>query len=159
MSVNNLAITKVHEEFVAKIVKTSIVWCLENEEGVATTGSTLFENEENEPVDVLCFWSDKSKAQACANGDWKDYAPVEIPLGEFIENWCVGMSNDGIMAGTDFDSELEGFEADTLELILEIAEEVKTQNKTIELSNNKTLDELVSEVNSILNLESDEDEE
>lgn len=158
MSTNNLAITKSHEEFVAKIVSTSMVWCLENEEGVATTGSTLFENEDNEPVDVLCFWSDKAKAQACANGDWKDYAPVEIPLGEFIENWCVGMSNDGIMAGTDFDTDLDGFEADTLELILEIAEEVKTQNKSIELTNNKTLDELVNEVNSILNLESDEDE-
>jgi hypothetical protein len=158
MSVNNLAITKTHEEFIAKIVKTSTVWCLENEEGVATTGSTLFENEDNEPVDVLCFWSEKSKAQACANGDWKDYSPTEIPLAEFIENWCVGMSNDGIMAGTDFDTELEGFEADTLELILEIAEEIKNQNTTLDLANGKSLDELVNEVNDILNLESDDEE-
>ena len=68
------------------------------------------------------------------------------------------MSNDGIMAGTDFDTELEGFEADTLELILEIAEEIKNQNTTLDLANGKSLDELVNEVNDILNLESDDEE-
>src|SRR6187402_1652773 len=91
------------DEFIKKVCQTELVWALEKEEGYATASSISYEDDEGEPAEVLCFWSDKSLALLCAKDDWEGYVPVEIPLTDFIENWCIGMDNDLIMAGIEFD--------------------------------------------------------
>src|SRR6478736_3035784 len=96
------------EQFTNKIIETGFVWALEKEEGYATASSLDYEDDEGDPAEVLCFWSEKSLALACSKDDWEGYTPIEIPLEDFIENWCIGMDNDLIMAGLDFDEELLG---------------------------------------------------
>ena len=100
---------------------------------------------------MLCFWSGKALAKACAKEEWSGYKPVEIPLGEFIETWCISMANDNMMVGPDFDQNMHGNEIDPLELIVELATELKAQAKTIVLQNYAQLDQLVTEVKKILN--------
>jgi hypothetical protein len=138
------------EEFITKISETELVWALEKEDGFATASSINYEDDEGDPAEVLCFWSDKSLAVACAKDDWEGYVPVEIMLADFIENWCIGMDNDLIMAGIDFDTELIGDELDPLELILVIGDALKKQDKKISLEKYRSMDDLVSEVNKIL---------
>ncbi len=138
------------EQFIAKIIETELVWALEKEDGFATASSINYEDDEGDPAEVLCFWSDKTFAEACAKDDWEGYTPVQIPLGDFIENWCIGMDNDLIMAGIDFDTELVGDELDPLELIIVIGELLSKQEKKIALEKYRSMDDLVAEVNKIL---------
>jgi hypothetical protein len=150
MSEEHLIIKKQHDKFISEVCKTEIVWALEKEDGFATSTSLNYEDDNDEPVEVLCFWSEKELADSCAKDDWNDYKPVEIPLNDFIENWCIGMANDLIMAGTNFDADLFGHEIDPLELIIELSEELKNQKKEIKLQNHKSFDDFVNEVNKIL---------
>lgn len=138
------------ETFIAKISETEVVWALVKEDGYATATSMDFEDDEGEPADVLCFWSDESLALACSKDDWEGYTSVEIPLVDFIENWCVGMDEDLIMAGLDFDKELVGEEIDPLELILEIGAVLFEQEKKLILPSGKSLETLLKEVSKVL---------
>ncbi|HSZ24849.1 MAG TPA: DUF2750 domain-containing protein [Cytophagaceae bacterium] len=140
-----------HKTFITCICETETVWALEKEEGFATSTSLNYEDDDDEPVEVLCFWSDKDLAASCAKDDWQDYSPVAISLGDFIENWCIGMANDLILAGTNFDQDLIGHEIDSLELIVELDGGLKKIGKEIVLENHKSLNDLVAEVSKILN--------
>ena len=46
-----------------------------------------------------------------------------------MENWCVGMQSDGVIAGTNFDPELLGTEIQPLDLLLELFEELRKNGK------------------------------
>jgi hypothetical protein len=150
MSEEHLTIKEQHESFLNQVCKTETVWALEKEDGFATSTSLNYEDDNDEPVEVLCFWSEKAFADSCAKDNWQGYTPVEIPLDDFIENWCIGMANDLIMAGTNFDADLVGHEIDPLELIIELSEELKNQKKEIELQNHKSFVDFIDEVNKIL---------
>lgn len=87
-----------HEEFIKKICKTEKVYGLENQVGFATLDSANYEDENGKSMPVMCFWSNRNGARACAKDKWKSYEPSEIQLAEFIEEWCVGMYNEGLLA-------------------------------------------------------------
>jgi len=138
-----------HEQFIKKVCETGKVWGLENDEGFAMSSSSEYESEDGEALELMCFWSDLSLAKACKKDEWTDYRTSEVELGDFIENWCTGMADDGLLIGTDFDQNLVGFEIDPLDLVLEICEELKNQKKTVKLENYKSIDELIEEIESI----------
>lgn len=146
----NLILLEKHQQFVESICQTKIVWALEGKDGYATTFSEEFENEEGIPAELLCFWSSQENAMACIKKEWKNYKAIPISLTEFIENWCIGMSNDELFVGTDFDIDLLGYEADPLELIIEIADELIETNNEIELNYFKSLNELKIQVQETL---------
>jgi hypothetical protein len=54
------------------------------------------------------------------------------------------------MIGTDFDDNLYGYEADPLELILEIVEQLKTLDKKVEFENFEDLNDLESQIKEAL---------
>ena len=139
-----------HEKFIKTICETGIVYGLENEEGFATSASNEYEDENGEPVEIICFWSEKAYANACMKEDWSTFNITEISLADFIENWCVGMHNDELLAGTDFDSNLFGTEAEPLSILLQIIEELKSTGKTIALESYENIEELESQVNASL---------
>lgn len=138
------------EKFIKTICETGIVYGLENEEGFATSFSNEYENEDGEPVEVICFWSEKAYANDCIKEDWSTFNIAEIPLADFIENWCIGMHNDELLAGTDFDSNMFGTEAEPLTIIIQIIEELKSTGKTITLESYENIEELESQVNDSL---------
>lgn len=140
-----------YEKFIKEICQSEIVWMLDNEDGFAIADSNEFENEDGEPLGMICFWSKKSMAQDCAREDWEEYTPTEIKLSEFIENWCITMANQNIMSGPNFDEDMTGIEVDPLELILDIEKELNIQGKKIQLENYTQLEVLVMEVKKLLN--------
>ena len=128
-------IEKRHKRFIKTVCESEIVYGLENNEGFATSSSMEHEDEDGEPIIIICFWAEESLAKSCIRKDWSDYNVTPISLSEFIENWCVGMENDGLLVGTEFDQNMFGFEAKPLELILELSAELKSKGK--DLSFNK----------------------
>jgi hypothetical protein len=146
---NSIIVRQRYERFIKKVCETLVVCGLESNEGFATSSSNDYEDSEGEPVGLICFWSESALAKSCLKDDWSDYKLVEISLGDFIENWCVGMSGDDLMVGTNFDSNMFGFEADPLDVIIELTNELNNQGKEIELQKYDRLDDLVNEIGNI----------
>jgi Protein of unknown function (DUF2750) len=139
-----------HEKFIKTICETGIVYGLENEEGFATSFSNEYENEAGEPIELICFWGEKDAATACAKNDWSSFNVTEISLVEFVENWCIGMHNDEILAGTAFDDNLFGAEIEPLVIVYQVIEELKHTGKTLALTQYENLEELEALVNDNL---------
>jgi hypothetical protein len=139
------------DTFVKTICKSKILYGLESEEGFAISGSVDYDDENGEPVEVICFWSEEALAAACTKEDWANYQVVEIPLAEFMENWCIEMNNDGLLAGIDFDENLSGLEIEPLDLVMELIKELKSSNKSIAFESYESLADLekhIREANS-----------
>ncbi|WP_026942932.1 DUF2750 domain-containing protein [Hellea balneolensis] len=131
---NSSDIKKQHKRFVCDVVKSGIVSGLQSDEGWASSSSNSYENENGEPENIICFWSDGKRARVCQKKYWPNYAPQEIILSSFMENWLTGMDQDGSIAGTNFDWNLFGFEALPLNLIIELFDEINNVEKTLNFS-------------------------
>lgn len=139
-----------HQHFVEKVCVTEIVYTLKNEEGYVSAPCSLMEDDEGLPFDKMCFWSDHDLATRCITEEWQDCIIDEIPLTDFIEKWCVGMSSEGLIAGTEASVEGIGFEIDPLELVLQLAEELKRQHKQVNLKQYDDIDNLAQQIRDIL---------
>jgi hypothetical protein len=74
-------------------------------------------------------------------------------LAEFLENWCIGMSNDGLLVGTSFDRNLIGYEVDPLEILLEVLNELEETNKQIQLTYFDSLEAFEEHVRNAIEIE------
>lgn len=77
-------------------------------------------------------------------------------MTEFIENWCMGMEGDGLLVGTEFDQNMFGFEADPLELIIDLLNELEANNQQLKFTKFKDQVILKSQINEILNSENEQ---
>ena len=134
-----------HKKFIERVVNFDAVWGLESDEGFATSESNDFEGAE-----VIPFWSDKAYAAALIKEDWRHYQPTSMPLVDFIENWLVGMYNDGLLVGTNWDANMFGKEIEPLELALEIADEVIAKGKSLSLNKYKDIIDYQTQVRKAL---------
>lgn len=146
MQQDHTAIKTRHEKFVKNVCETNIVYGLKSKDGFATSDSNDQEDEDGEPIGIICFWSEKALANACIKDDWAEYQVAEITLSEFIENWCIGMNNDNLLAGTNFDHNLSGFEIEPLELALELIKELKANKNNITLRKFTGLNDLEKQI-------------
>ena len=153
MTQNEQTLKQRHEKFIQTICVNEKVYVLEGEDGFATSYSNELEDEEGNPLDVLCFWSDKAGANACIHSEWTGYQITEISLAEFLENWCIGMSNDGLLVGTNFDRNLFGYEVDPLEILLEVLNELEETNKQIQLTHFESLEAFEIQVRNAIEFE------
>ncbi|MFJ1434472.1 DUF2750 domain-containing protein [Capnocytophaga canimorsus] len=150
---NSSTIDARYEHFISKVVQTQIIYTLEDKQGVAICGSNDFELD-GEPVPVLLFWSDKVLANACKVEEWASYDVKEIPLNEFMENWCLGMYDDEVVSGIEFDMNLFGKEESPLRLLHDLLEEVKSTKTAISFNQFKSVTDMesyLSEIGDTLN--------
>ena len=143
---NHIDVKLKHEKFVKKVCETNLVYGLENKDGFATSSSNDLEDEDGEPIGIICFWSEKALAKSCSKNDWEEYEPTEIRLAEFIENWCVGIDNDELLVGTNFDQNMFGNEIEGYGLILELIEELKKKNKELDFEKFEDLKDLENQI-------------
>lgn len=141
---------KRHQKFLTEICQSQKVWTLQNETNYATCFAEEYEDVEGYSTQVICFWSSKEQAQACVISEWKDYKIVSFSLSEFLENWCIGMANDRVVAGTNFNTNMIGKESDPLDLIIEIAQELRNQKVKVTLPNFETVRKLEIQVKQLL---------
>jgi len=139
-----------HLEFIKTISKSEIVYGLRGKNGFATSNSTQYEDEDGKPIGMICFWSEKRRVKSCATDEWKNYKVTGIPLPEFIENWCIGMANDGLLIGTQFDRNLFGYETEPLVLILDLITELKSLEKNLNFRKFNGIEDLEKHVKKIV---------
>ncbi|MGS2727898.1 DUF2750 domain-containing protein [Psychroserpens sp. BH13MA-6] len=139
-----------HQKFIKTVSENGIVYGLKSKNGFATSNSTQFEDDNGNPIVMICFWAEKVRAKSCAKDEWKKYKAIEIPLPEFMENWCVGMANDGLLIGTQFDQNLFGYEVEPLDLIIELTTELKSIGKDLTFRKFNGIDDLEKQVKGII---------
>ncbi|PWN67363.1 DUF2750 domain-containing protein [Chryseobacterium oncorhynchi] len=147
---DHITVQNRYKDFIKKIIETEIVYTLKDEKGYATSYSNEIEDEDGEPTQIVCFWSDPARAKSCVDQEWSHYEVSPISLREFIENWCLGMNSDGLIVGTNFDSHLFGYEAEPLEVIMDSIEELRTTGKSLELRKFENMGDLESQIREIL---------
>jgi hypothetical protein len=138
-----------HLKFVKTVSDSEIVYGLKSKNGFATSSSTQFEDDDGKPIGMICFWAEKVRAKSCTKDEWKKYKVTEIPLAEFMENWCVGMANDGLLIGTQFDQNLFGHEVEPLDLILELTSQLKSIKKDLNFKKFNGIADLEKQVKEI----------
>lgn len=152
---DSIVIRNRHRRFIKVVCKTGIVYGLESKDGFASSSSVHFEDEDENPIGIICFWAEKALAKSCIKNGWSDYEITEIPLPDFIENWCIGMGGDGLIVGTEFDQNMFGFEADPLELIIDLLNELEVKSTQLKFAKFKSNIDLKSQVQEILNYENE----
>lgn len=148
---DHITVENRHNDFIKKVSETEMIYALKDENGYAVSYSNELEYEDGDPVQIICFWSDQARAKSCIADEWSHYEVSSVPLNDFVENWCLGMNNDGLVVGTNFDSNLFGFEAEPLELVLDIIEELKKTGKNITLRKFKSIEEMETQIKKVLN--------
>jgi len=139
-----------HLKFIKTVSESGIVYGLKSKNGFATSSSTQFEDDNGNPIGMICFWAEKVRAKSCAKDEWRKYKVTEIPLAEFMENWCIGMVNDGLLIGTQFDQNLFGHEVEPLDLILELTSELKSTGKDLTLRKFNGIADFEEQVKAII---------
>ncbi|AIZ64307.1 hypothetical protein PK28_12560 [Hymenobacter sp. DG25B] len=134
-----------HQKFIDRICVSEIVWGLKSLNGWAISESNEFDNTE-----LIPFWSDRAYAAACAKNEWSDYTPAEIPLVEFLENWCVGIHIDNGLIGTNMDSNMFCKEIEPLQLILDIISKMNKYKKPLKLSKYESSEDFKEQIQQIL---------
>ena len=147
---DSILIEKRHKRFIKEVCESEIVFGLENKEGFATSSSIHYEDEEGEPIEIICFWAEKSLAKSCIKEGWVDYELSEMPLSDFMENWCVGMDNDGLLIGTEFDQNMFGYETEPLDLILDLCTELKSLGKDLDFQKFEGISDFENQVKAIV---------
>jgi hypothetical protein len=104
-----------HDRFVRTARESGLVWGLKSDQGWA-----VCESNEYEETDVYPFWSDESLARAHCSEDWADFVPASLALDLFVDTWLAGMSEDGVLVGTNWDADLSGLEVEPDELAAEL---------------------------------------
>ncbi len=107
-----------HRRFVVRIIQTERVWGIRGPQGFLPVRS-----DQVNGLDVLPFWSDAAYARRSAHL-FEEAEVDSLELFEFLFRWLPGMSEDGLLAGTNWTGDLTGREVEALELQDEILEEM-----------------------------------
>ena len=100
-----------YQRFIEHSQETGRVWGLHSADGWVIVDSAEFEDSE-----VIPFWSEENYASAHCVGEWEKFKPTPIELEDFVENWLVGMDEDGTLVGPNWNADLEGLEIEPVEI-------------------------------------------
>lgn len=140
-----------YRQFVSRIVQNQKVYTLATEQGVAVCPSNEYDTPQGKEAVVFMYWSEEEKARQCQKEEWEDYEILEIPLAEFLEAWCLGMAEDGTIAGVDFDAQLFGVEVLPVELLKEILTILKQYQQKIKFKEFASVEDLENYINEVEN--------
>jgi len=95
------------DAFVERAVTSGQIWGLASRDGWAVCASSDDDN-----IDVYPFWSQEAAARRHCVDEWSVFRPAAVSIDDFIEDWLPGMEEDEVLAGTDWNADLEGLEVE-----------------------------------------------
>ena len=101
-----------YQQFFENAVAMGCVWGLEGGDGWAQSESEKYPN-----ALVIPFWSQPEYAELHRKDEWADYQVVPIALAEFLDDWLPGMHEDVILAGINWNEELDGDDYEPLDVL------------------------------------------
>ena len=131
---NTATLEKRYQQFIQTICQNEQVFALKlaGSDQYAVLPSN-HEEEDGEPVGVLCFWSSAARACDCCREEWAEYAVATFGLAEFLESWCLLLAGDGLLIGAELDRNLFGWEAEPIDVLLDALDEFERIGKDIPL--------------------------
>ena len=107
---NTAILEKRYQQFIQTLCQNEQVFALKlaGSDQYAVLPSNHEEDEDGEPVGVLCFWSSAARARDCCREEWAEYEVATFGLAEFLESWCVLLAGDGLLIGAELDRNLFG---------------------------------------------------
>ncbi|MDO4783066.1 MAG: DUF2750 domain-containing protein [Capnocytophaga felis] len=144
MLIDSKTLEERYNKFIKKVVETGIVYALKNKKDVAVCPSNHFfyDEEEEEACPVLLFWSEEKRAKLCQKEEWAKYCVSQIALAEFLELWCLGMYDDGVVVGIEFDHKLFGYEQLPLDLLNDLIHQAEDTKTKLSFKNFESLSDL-----------------
>ncbi|RYY85493.1 MAG: DUF2750 domain-containing protein [Chitinophagaceae bacterium] len=143
-----------HTLFIKQAVENGSVWALRSSEGYAVSPSNDYDDSE-----VIPFWSHADGARALATDEWGAYDVTEVPLAEFLETWMLGMQNEDLLVGTNWDAELAGTELEPIELAYEITSGLLDAGKDLQLEHFDSLQHFHDQLKQALEAGGNDDED
>lgn len=144
------AIAQRHKTFVDTACETLFVYTIKNQEGYALIEAQEYLDDEDLPLELMCFWSHEEMAKALLTEDWEEYEVATISLAEFLERWCIGMSGANMIIGTNFDEKMYGYEVHPLELTMEILHKLKEQNTELDFTQFESVADFIAAIEASL---------
>ncbi len=95
------------EAFIEEVLAGGQIWGLASNDGWAICASS-----DDDTIDVYPFWSNEADAALHCVGEWSIFWPVALTLEDFLEDWLPGMDQDEVLAGTNWNEDLEGLEVE-----------------------------------------------
>lgn len=129
--------------FIDTVIKQNKVFSLTLDEGFAMSLSNSYVDEDDNQMELFCFWSEEKKAQSSIKDEWEEYKVATITLSTFLEDWCIGLSNENYVIGLEFDDKLVGVEGDALELLIDICKLLITKSIGLKFNKFKSVQELL----------------
>jgi len=130
-----------YKQFIEQVAATKQVWGLKSKTGWANA-----ESAQDADAAVVPFWTERGLAKTCARDDWKNFLPTEIPLTMFLEDWCMGMAENGTLAGVSWDANMHGIESDAAGLALDILNQLSKINSAITFTGYSSINEFITQI-------------
>lgn len=112
MPEDQTAALKNYDRFVKRVAESGTIWGLRSD----STGWAHSPSNEFEETDVILFWSDRAEAETHQTQEWSGHTPAFIEFDDFIDAWLQGMDQDGVLAGPNWDANLDGLEVTAKDL-------------------------------------------
>lgn len=120
--------------FIRNLVMQGIVYTLiDEEDSYAQCPSEWYDTLLGEPASVYCFWHNINTARACQKEEWANFKLDELPLENFMNDTLLDMAEDDHLVGIEFDEQLYGSEAQAMEVLNDLLEEIQAQHKQDEI--------------------------
>lgn len=110
-----------YKKFIESVLISGVVW------GLKEADDSFFVCESNEYEDtyVMAFWSERAYAKRCAVGKISHFEPSSIPLDIFMNNFLLGLNEDGLLVGLNWNSKLIGIEVEPAEVYEKLIKKIE----------------------------------
>jgi hypothetical protein len=109
------------DRLIVESLQNGCIWGLRDQQG----NWAMVDSDRVAGVGVIPFWSSEQLAVALCSEEWGIYQPVAIAIEEFLDDWLVGMHQDIIRVGINWNQDLEGQEVEPLDLLEEFEAELE----------------------------------
>lgn len=106
--------------FIQQTSSSKLIYALKNIDSYASVESNYEVDENDTPIEAMCVWSSIENAKENQIDDWSEYEIEGIPVFAFLEDWCIGMFNDGLVFCLDINLIDDGYEIQPLDLAYKI---------------------------------------
>ncbi|MDG2018280.1 MAG: DUF2750 domain-containing protein [Porticoccaceae bacterium] len=110
-----------YDRLIIESLEQGCIWGLRDEDN----NWAMVESSIDPDIGVIPFWSNQGLASQLCSDQWSVYQPVAIAMEEFLDDWLIGMHEDILRVGINWNTDLEGQELEPLDLLEEFESELE----------------------------------
>lgn len=135
---------------IQQICASQCIFALKDNVSYASVESLYELDDDNQPIEAMCIWTSLDMAKEHLIEDWSEYKVESIPINDFLENWCLGIFNDGLVFSLNLDLEGNTVEIQPLDLAYKLALGLQEENQEIKLNKFQNIDEFIEKIKPLI---------